>query len=174
MPQPGGDNRSLDALFHPRRIAVVGATPRPGFAFNIHRLILKGGFEGEVFGVNPRYDDVLGSPCYPTLDAIPGGVDKAVVVVPNRFVLETLKQAERAGVRAINIITSGFGEQDDGEARDRQTAVREFASRTGIRVVGPNCLGIVSTPSKMIAMSGPYQSFNRGPIGLVFQSGLLA
>lgn len=164
----------IDALFHPKRIAVVGATPRQGFAANIHRLILTGGYQGEVFGVNPKYDEVLGSPCYPTIDAIPGGVDKAIVVVPSRFVLEALDQADRAGVRAVNIITSGFGEQSDAAAHERQQAVREFAQRTGIRAVGPNCLGIVSTPASMIAMSGPYRSFIRGPIGLVFQSGLMA
>lgn len=174
MPEDANSNGAIDALFHPKRIAVVGATPRVGFAHNIHRLLLKGGYEGEIFGVNPRYDEVLGCPCYPTIDAIPGGVDKAIVVVPSRFVLDALAQAERAGARAVNIITSGFGEQDDAAARDRQAGVREFARRTGIRAVGPNCLGIVSTPSKMIAMSGPYQSFTRGPIGLVFQSGLLA
>lgn len=165
---------AIDALFHPKRVAIVGATPRMGFAHNIHRLMIKGGFEGEIFAVNPRYQEVLGSPCYPTIDAIPGGVDKAIVVVPSQYVLDALAQAERAGARAVNIITSGFGEQDDDDARERQRAVRDFSRRTGIRAVGPNCLGIVSTPAKMIAMSGPYQSFARGPVGLVFQSGLLA
>ncbi|RIK42399.1 MAG: hypothetical protein DCC58_11055 [Chloroflexi bacterium] len=166
--------QSIEALFHPSRIAVVGASPNPGFAHSIHRLLIKGGFEGEIFAVNPRYSEVLGSPCYPSIDAIPGGVDKAIIIVPSHHVLNALEQAERAGAKAVNIIASGFGEQDDEAARERQRAVREFAERTGIRAVGPNCLGIVSTRAKMIAISGPYQAFNRGPIGLVMQSGLLA
>jgi acyl-CoA synthetase (NDP forming) len=166
--------RAMEALFHPKRIAIVGATPRLGFAFGIHRLILKGGYEGDLFGVNPRYDEVLGTPCYPTLDAIPGGVDKAIVVVPSQHVMGVLEQAERAGVKALNIITSGFGEQADEEAHLRQQQLREFARRTGIRIVGPNCLGIISTPAKLIAKSGPYDRVHRGPIGIVFQSGLLA
>lgn len=164
----------MEALFHPKSIAIVGATPRLGFAFGIHRLILKGGYEGQVYGVNPRYEEVLGSPCFPTLDAIPGGVEKAIVVVPSQHVMGVLDQAERAGVKAVNIITSGFGEQADEEAHQRQQQLREFAQRTGIRIVGPNCLGIISTPAKLIAKSGPYDVVHRGPVGIVFQSGLLA
>ncbi|MGI8691022.1 MAG: acetate--CoA ligase family protein [Thermomicrobiales bacterium] len=165
---------AMNALFHPKRIAIVGATPRPGFAFNIHRLLLNNGYEGEVFGVTPRHTEVLGCPCYPTLDAIPGSVDLAMVVVPSNLVLDVLGQAERAGVGAVNIITSGFGEQSDDEAHQRQEQIRDFARRTGIRVVGPNCLGIISTPAKMVAKSGAYANVRRGPIGIVFQSGLLA
>ncbi len=167
-------NRAMNALFHPKRIAIVGATPRPGFAFNIHRLLLNNGYEGEVFGVTPRHQEVLGCPCYPTLDAIPGSVDLAMVVVPSNLVLDVLGQAERAQVGAVNIITSGFGEQSDDEAHRRQEQIRDFARRTGIRVVGPNCLGIISTPAKMVAKSGAYTNVRRGPIGIVFQSGLLA
>jgi acetyltransferase len=165
---------AMQALFHPKRLALVGATPRPSFVNHIHNGLLRSGYEGELFGVTPNYPEVLGAPCYPTLDAIPGSVDAAIVVVPSRLVLDVLGQAERAGVKALNIISSGFGEQDDDEARARQAAVRDFARRTGIRIVGPNCLGIISTPAKMIAMSGPYEKVYRGPIGIVFQSGLLA
>lgn len=167
--------RAMEALFHPKLIAVVGATPRPGFANNIHRLILAGGFTGEVVGVTPRHQEVLGSACYPTLEAVPGEVDTAVVVVPSNMVLDVLGQAERAKVKALNIITSGFGEQSDAEAHARQQEVRAFARRTGIRIVGPNCLGLISTPVHLIAKSGPYTAhLPKGPVSIVFQSGLLA
>jgi acetyltransferase len=167
-------HQSMQAIFHPKRLAIVGASERPGFANSIQRLILKGGYEGDVFGVNPRYESVMGCECYPTIDAIPGGVDKAIVVVPSQHVMSVLDQAERAGAKAANIITSGFGEQSDDEAQGRQQQLREFAQRTGIRLIGPNCLGIISTPAKMIAKSGPYTHVNPGPIGIVSQSGLLA
>src|SRR5690625_3994423 len=71
---------AMQALFHPRRVAIIGATPRRGFANNIHQGMIRQGFEGEIFGVTPKYEEVLGAPCYPTIDAIPGGVDKAIVV----------------------------------------------------------------------------------------------
>jgi acetyltransferase len=167
-------HQAMRAIFHPKRIAIIGASERPGFANSIQRLILKGGYEGDVFGVNPRYESVMGCACYPTIDAIPGGVDKAVVVVPSQHVMNVLDQAESAGVKALNIITSGFGEQSDDEAHDRQQQIRDFAERTGIRIIGPNCLGIISTPAKMIAKSGPYTHVNPGPVGLIFQSGLMA
>lgn len=177
-PKPGDEavafRRAMDALFHPKSIAIVGASQRPGFANSIQRLILKGGYEGAIYGVNPRYDEVMGCPSYPTIDAIPGGVDKAIVVVPSGAVMDVLGQAERAGVKAVNIITSGFGEQADEDAAARQRELRAFADRTGIRLVGPNCLGIISTPAKMIAKSGPYSHVHCGPVGIVFQSGLLA
>jgi acetate---CoA ligase (ADP-forming) len=164
---------AMRALFHPTRIAIIGATPRRSFANNIHQGILRQGFEGEIFGVTPRHEEVLGAPCYPRIDQIPGGVDSAVVVVPSHIVPEVLEQCPAAGVKAVNIITSGFGEQSDADASKRQEYLREFAHRTGIRVVGPNCLGLVSTPAKMIAKSGPYNTVRPGPVGLVFQSGLL-
>jgi len=166
--------RAMEALFHPKRVAIVGATPRQGFAYNIHRLMIANNYPGEIFGVTPRHTEVLGSPCYPTLDAIPGSVDLAMVVVPSNLVLDVLGQAERAGVGAVNIITSGFGEQSDDEAHRRQDEVREFAQRTGIRVVGPNCLGLISTPASLVAKSGAYANVRPGPIGIIFQSGLLA
>ncbi len=164
---------AMRALFHPRRIAIIGATPRRGFANNIHQGILRQGFDGEIFGVTPKHEEVLGAPCYPRIDEIPGGVDKAIVVVPSHVVPDVLEQCPAAGVKAVNIITSGFGEQSDDEAARRQNYIQEFAERTGIRVVGPNCLGLVSTPGKMIAKSGPYNTVLPGPVGLVFQSGLL-
>ncbi|MDQ4044065.1 MAG: acetate--CoA ligase family protein, partial [Chloroflexota bacterium] len=174
LSEPDAFHQAMNALFHPKRIAIVGASQRPGFANSIQRLILKGGYEGEVFGVNPRYDEVMGCACYPTIDAIPGGADKAIVVVPSQHVMAVLDQAEKAGIKAVNIITSGFGEQADEDAHERQNQIRDFARRTGIRIVGPNCLGIISTPAKMIAKSGPYTEVKRGPVGIVFQSGLLA
>jgi acetate---CoA ligase (ADP-forming) len=164
---------AMRALFHPKRVAIIGATPRRGFANNIQQGMIRQGFEGEIFGVTPRHTEVLGAPCYPTVDAIPGGVDSAVVVVPSQVVPTVLEQCAAGGVKAVNIITSGFGEQSDAESARRQAHIREFAERTGIRVVGPNCLGLISTPAKMISKSGPYETILPGPVGLVFQSGLL-
>lgn len=167
-------NRAMRALFHPKRIAIVGATPNPGFANRIQSNLINGGYEGEIFPINPKYDEVLGWKCYPTVDAVPGGVEHAVVVVPSRFVLPVLEQCAEAGTRGVNIITSGFGEQSDDEAHHRQDLLQEYVSRTGVRVVGPNCLGIISMPNKQITKSGAYDGIKPGPVGIVFQSGLLA
>lgn len=167
--------RAMRALLHPRRIAIVGASPKRGFANNIHQRLVSCGYDGEIFPVNPNYTEVLGFPCYPSLEAIPGGAELAIVVVPSHLVLGVLESCERAGVGAVNIITSGFAEkQEDETGAERQQAIRDFARRTGIRVVGPNCLGNISVPNNMVASSGAYPKLHRGPIGLALQSGLLA
>src|SRR3712207_6683000 len=105
--------RAMRALLHPRRIAIVGATPKPGFANNIHRTLVRCGYEGEIYPVNPRYEEILGARAYPSLEAIPGGADVAIVVVPSHLVMDALESCERAGVAAADIITSGFGEKQE-------------------------------------------------------------
>lgn len=165
---------AMQALFYPKRLAIIGATPRAGFANTIHQNIIKGGFEGELIPITPRHAEVLGQPTYPSIDAVPGGVEHVMVVVPSQLVLEQLELCAQSGAKVVNVITSGFGEQSDEEAHERQRAIREFVARSGVRVIGPNCLGVISMPAKMRAKSGNYDGVLPGPVGLVFQSGLLA
>ncbi|HET8628022.1 MAG TPA: acetate--CoA ligase family protein [Thermomicrobiales bacterium] len=172
---PAAFERAMRALLHPRRIAIVGASPNRGFANTIQRRLVECGYDGEIFPVNPNYREVMGLTTHPTLESIPGGADLAIVVVPSRMVLEVLDACARAGVGAVNIITSGFAEkQEDETGPARQRAIRDFAQRTGIRVVGPNCLGNISVRNHMVASSGAYPPLTVGPISLVLQSGLLA
>ncbi|MGN6675742.1 MAG: CoA-binding protein, partial [Thermomicrobiales bacterium] len=114
-PSPDADtaafHRAMRALLHPRRIAIVGASPKAGFANTIQKNIVRCGYQGEILPVNPRHQEVLGARAYPSLEALPDGADLAIVVVPSQLVLETLAACERAGVGAVNIITSGFGEK---------------------------------------------------------------
>ena len=168
--------RAMRALLHPRRIAIVGASPRMGFANSIQIMLEGGGYDGEILPVNPRHEEIRGRRCYPTLDAIPGHVDLAILVVPARATLDVLEECAAKGVGAVNIIASGFGEQpDDAEGAARQRQIRDFARRTGIRVAGPNCLGNISVPNRMNAFSGPFDApLPPGPVAVVFQSGLLS
>lgn len=165
---------AMQSLFYPKRIAIIGATPRAGFANTIHQNTIKGGFEGDLIPITPRHAEVLGQPTYPSIDAVPGGVEHVMVIVPSQLVLEQLELCAASGAKVVNVITSGFGEQSDAEAHERQQAIREFVARTSVRVIGPNCLGVISMPGKMRAMSGNYDGILPGPVGLVFQSGLLA
>lgn len=172
---PGAFAGAMRSLLHPTRIAIVGATPKPGFATSILTGIVRCGYQGTIHPVTPRYDEVHGLRAYPTIAAIPGGADLAIVVVPNHLVPEVLDDCARAGVGAVNIITSGFGEkQEDEGGAARQAAIGAFARQTGVRVVGPNCLGNISVPAKMTASSGPYPVLRRGGIALALQSGLIA
>lgn len=175
--QPAGKRsfrESMEALLHPRRIAIIGDSPKPGFASGIRSNIVKCGYTGEIVPINPNYDEVAGWRAYPSIDAVPDAVDLAVIGVQARFVESVLEQCEAAGVGAINIITSGYGELSDEDGHKRQEHLRAFAGRTGIRIVGPNCLGNISVPNMMCAMTGPFEQLLPGPVGLVLQSGLLA
>ncbi len=167
---------ALDALFHARRVAIMGASEKTGFANSIQRALIRGGYTGEILPVNPNYETVLGSRAYATLDEIEGEVDLAIVVLPVRLTQVALDACERKGVRAVYMIASGFAEKPgDAEGQARQEALQAFVARTGIRLVGPNCLGFISTANDMVAKSGPYfGAIPRGPIAGVFQSGLLS
>jgi acetate---CoA ligase (ADP-forming) len=176
QPASGQFSEQMRALLHPRRIAIVGASPKVGYARSIHSAIIAGGYDGEILPVNPRYDEVLGTRAYPDLSSIPGPVDLVIVAVANRLTFDVLDECERVGAGAVSLIASGFAEGlSAGEGAERQRRIREFAARTGIRVSGPNCLGNISVPNKMNAASGPYFGpLPRGPVAAVLQSGLLS
>jgi acetate---CoA ligase (ADP-forming) len=119
------------------------ARPRPeSVGHEMVRQLLDGGFPGAVHLVNPRYDRVAGRPCHPSLDAVPGPVDLAVLAVPNERLEEQLRAAARLGVRAATIFASGL----EAEAGDPPLAARlaALARDGGIVLCGPNCMGFVN------------------------------
>lgn len=168
--------QAMRALLYPDRIGIVGASPNRGFANIIQTRLMRCGYQGDIVPINPNYPEVLGQRAYPTLSDAPGHIDLAVVAVPGRLIFDVLDDCERAGVGAVDIISSGFAEKEiDETGAERQHRIREFARRTGIRIVGPNCLGNVSVPHRMAAGSGPYTpDMKVGPVALVLQSGLIA
>ncbi|MEM2281687.1 MAG: CoA-binding protein [Candidatus Bathyarchaeia archaeon] len=136
--------RQLDAFFNPKSVAVVGATKKMNKAGHI---ILKnfvenkrrGIFRGEIYPINPHEDYILGLPCYPRLTKIIGELDLVVVVVPANVVPEIMGDAAAKKVKAVVIISSGFGEIGNHELEREVVAI---AKKAGIRVLGPNCLGV--------------------------------
>jgi acyl-CoA synthetase (NDP forming) len=168
---------ALHALFHPRAIAVVGASDDPvKIGGRPLSFLLRHRWDGRVYPVNPARGTVQGLPAYPSLAAIPEPVDLAIVVVPAERVLEALEQAADKGARAAIVFSSGFAEV--GEAgRRAQLRIRELARRTGLRVVGPNCQGFAHLPSRLIAtFASPFldERLATGPIAMVSQSGAMA
>jgi len=134
----------LDAVFRPRSVAVIGASRTPGSigAATFHNLIARG-FEGPVYPVNPRADVVGSVKAYPTIGDVPGPVDLAMIVVPAPHVLEVLEACGKKGVRAAVVISAGFKESG-AEGRAREQALVECARRHRMRLVGPNCLGVIN------------------------------
>jgi acyl-CoA synthetase (NDP forming)/GNAT superfamily N-acetyltransferase len=135
---------SLRPLFAPAAVAVVGAGRRPGsIGHTVVRSIVDGGYTGRLFPINPNADHIAGIPCYPRLSEAPRPIDLAVIAVPAEGVLDVIRDAAGAGVRAAVILSSGFSETG-AEGRQRQAEAVRTARAAGMRLVGPNCLGILN------------------------------
>ncbi len=137
--------RSLSALFTPRCVAVVGAGRRPGgIGHAVLQAIVDGGFTGTVFAVNPGADTIAGAPSYPSFAAVPQDIDLVVIALPAEKVAAVLPEAAAAGARVAVIVSSGFGE-DGPDGRERQNEIVRVARALGMRLIGPNCLGFLTT-----------------------------
>jgi len=155
---------TLTELFDPDRVAVVGATAREGAVGRAVTSNLLADFDGETVPVNPNYDEVLDTPCVASVDD--ANADVAVVVVPPSIVLDAIEACGEAGTQNVVVITAGFGETgEDGAAREQRLA--DLAEEYDLNVVGPNSLGVMSTPSGMNATFGPENAL---PGGLSFMS----
>jgi len=136
---------NLDRLFRPRSIAIVGASRRPGtIGYQIlHNLIIHG-YRGVVYPVNPKATSVHSVPAFPSMEAIPGEVDLAIVVVPKEHVLDVVDDCGAKSVRGLVVISAGFKEVG-GEGVERERKLMERVERYGMRLVGPNCMGLLNT-----------------------------
>ncbi|MGM0717616.1 MAG: acetate--CoA ligase family protein [Halobacteriota archaeon] len=161
---------ALSGLFTPDCVAVIGATDREG---SVGRALMENlsSFDGEVVPVNPERDSVFGSPSYPTIGDVPdpGTIDLAVVAVPASAAVEAIRQVGEAGVTNVVVVTAGFSESGaDGERRERELI--DVAEEYDLNLVGPNCVGIISTQAGLNATfvrGTPPQ----GSISLMSQSG---
>ena len=168
------DCSKLDGVFKPRSIAVVGASTRPGTAGNdIFRNLLMSGFQGAVYPVNPKSHHVLGVHAFASLSDIPGEVDLVVVIVPSKVVLNVVDEAVAKGVKGFVVISAGFKETGkEGAKLEKQLAAK--VQEAGIPLIGPNCLGIINTDTK-ISMNAAFGRKMPKPGNLAFisQSGAL-
>ena len=162
----------LDGLLYPESVAVIGASRSPekvGSA--ILSNLIGGGYKGKIIPVNPTTDELFGLPCYKDVRDAGITVDHCVVVVPQRFVMDALAGAAAVGSTAATVITAGFKEVGaEGAAKERE--MLEFCQEHGIRILGPNCLGLINTENSMNA-SFSAQMPIPGHISVLSQSGAL-
>ena len=160
----------LDTLFNPRSIAVVGASPRPGsLGLTFLKNLIQGGFAGALYPVNPHHREIEGRPCFASIAKLPETPDLVVVAVPPRNVLDVIEDAGRRGVAAAIIATAGLGYGADSLSNQ----VRLAARRYGLRIVGPNCIGVLSPRARMNA-SFAANDAKPGDLALISQSGAVA
>ena len=157
-------------ILHPKSIAVVGASKNPGkVGYAVFRNLLN--FKGKLYPVNPQAEDILGIPVYKTLSDIPEPVEMVVVAIPAPKVPEIIHEAGTLGAKVAVILTAGFRETGE-EGRKLEDELLRVARETGIRIVGPNCLGIIIPPLELNA-TFDVQSPLSGQIGFISQSGAI-
>ncbi len=167
-------SEGLDGILQPRSVAVVGASRREG---NIGRGILNNliryGFEGPVYPVHAKAGHVLSVRAWPTVDAIADPVDLAIIVVPKKYVLEVVNACARKKVRGLVIITAGFREVDSQGAAE-EAKIIEVVRSHGMRLIGPNCMGVLNTdPRHKLNASFAASQPRVGRAGFASQSGAL-
>jgi acyl-CoA synthetase (NDP forming) len=133
---------AVDALLAPRTVAIIGASDSSGFSRRLVNNLERHQYTGEVFLVNPRRSTVAGKRCYPTIAAVPGPVDLAIIMVASEHVVTALRECAAAGVTVASVAASGFAEAGE-QGRTRQDEIAAIADETGMRIVGPNCMGVV-------------------------------
>jgi acetyltransferase len=167
----------MDFFFEPNGVAVVGATPEPysGGRFLIANLTL--GYPGPIYPVNPKYDEILGLTCYSKILDITGPLDLALIFVPAEVVPQVLEDCVAKGVRGVILESSGFAEVGS-EGKALQDECLAIAQKGGMRLWGPNCMGLIDTSKRYVFSFITPEAWqgviNPGGVSLIVQSGLLS
>jgi acetyl coenzyme A synthetase (ADP forming)-like protein len=166
--------KSLDAIFKPKSVAVIGATPRKGsIGHELFKSIIQYEYNGKLFPVNPKHEFINSIKAYPNVQSIPDPVDLAIIIVPKEDVLGVAEDCGKKGVKGLVVISAGFKEVG-GEGEKREEALIKLQEKYGYRIVGPNCMGVINaTPEvQMNATFAPITP-ESGKLAFLSQSGAL-
>ncbi len=168
------DPTGIEWFYKPRSVAVIGASTRPGkVGHECLKSLLNSGFQGEVYPVNPRAEQVLGLRAYPSILDVPAEVDLAVLAIPSTAAPSVMEQCAQKGVKAVVIISGGFKEAGE-EGEDLQERIVETARRHGMRIIGPNCIGVFDGHTRVDTTFQSHERMGRpkpGNIAFLSQSG---
>ena len=164
----------LEEFFHPKSVAVIGASTSPGkLGYAVLENLVEGGYidVGTIYPINPKADEILGQKAYPSVLDVPGDIDLAAVVIPYKYVPAVLEECGKKKIPAVVIISAGFREAGM-EGLERELELVEIAEKYNIRLIGPNCLGIIDTYTPLNA-SFSAGTPPKGPMAFMSQSGAL-
>lgn len=164
----------IDAIFTPESVAVAGASTTPGkVGHDIFANILRGGFTGTLYPVNPKARSVLSVRAYPTLTDIPDAVDLVIVILPPKTALPAVEEAIEKGVKGIVVVSAGFREIGP-QGREIEDRIVAMCREAGVRMVGPNCLGVIN-PNPAVRLNASFSARmpTFGNISFISQSGAL-
>jgi len=164
--------RKLSSIFRPQRIALIGVSSNPNSVGGVTlRNLVGGGFGGVAYPVNPKYEAVMGIPCFPNVKSLPKVPDLAVITTPANVVPQIVQECGEAGVKGIIIMSAGFKEVGS-EGKDLETQVKQIVKKYDMRVIGPNCLGVM-VPSQKLNISFASTMPKPGHVAFISQSGAL-
>jgi acyl-CoA synthetase (NDP forming) len=167
----------IGGIVSPRSVAVFGASDnKDKFGGRVMHYLTRHGFAGRIVPINPNRTDVFGHQAYPAIGQAPGPIDVAILAVPPKALLSAVQECADAGVGCCVIMTTGFAEVGEEGGRERQRQLVVIARRSGMRIVGPNCMGLISPLANMALTSSlvlEIERMHKGRIGLVSQSGAL-
>ncbi|MBW2559383.1 MAG: acetate--CoA ligase family protein [Deltaproteobacteria bacterium] len=161
--------RSLEKVFNPRSIAVIGASEVPGKAAERRtRSLIQGGYKGDIYLINPKRAELFGRKAFPAITDVDKEIDLVMIVVAPRFVASAVADSVRMGAKGIIVITAGLGETGE-EGKKIEGEILNEAAKTGAYIVGPNCSGMFNASANINMLGIP--TINKGPISILAQSG---
>lgn len=166
--------QDLHDLFYPKSIAVVGASGTPGkLGWNVFTNLVSHNFKGKLYPINPKADEIHGLKAYPRISAVPEPVDVAIILVSAGTTTDVVEECCKCGVRYIVVESAGFAELGP-DGKKIELEMLEIADKYGVRLLGPNCSGIINTHCSMVQSIGIVDALSMGNIGLVSQAGVCA
>ena len=163
--------QGVRCFFEPKSVAIVGASKTPGRpGYMIIENLLKWGFKGTVYPINPTADEILGLKVYPNLREIPASVELVASLAPAGETLEVVEQCRRKGIKGIVIVSGGFSEADPSAA-ELEKKIVAWARQSGIRVMGPNVIGPINTSNNFVLSFYPPSRLKKGNVAFIAQSG---
>ena len=162
-------NEALDKILNPKSLAVIGASTDPfKWGYMLLNAVKQSGFEGEIYPINPKAEEILDLKCYPNVKDVPGNIDMGLVVVPARIVPSVFQDMKEKNIKGAVVITSGFSEAGE-EGADLIKQIKDVAEGN-TRFIGPNCMGVTSSDAKLSALMIPFLH-ESGKVAFVSQSG---
>ncbi len=175
MPNRKPQMCGLTPFFDPQSIAVIGSLKEGYFGgYVVVKTLLKAGFAGGIYPVNPSYKEVLGQKVYASIKEIPEKIDLALIIIGCRAVPGVLRECGEKGIRAVVVVSDGFAERDE-EGTELQKEIVEIARQTGIRIIGPNTAGVANPTKGFIPnpYEMGYEKVKEGPIAICAQTGMI-
>lgn len=166
--------QNLHDLFYPKSIAVIGASGTRGkLGWNVFTNLVCHNFEGKLYPINPKAEEIHGIKAYPKVSDVPEPVDVAIILVSASVTPDVVKECCDCGIKYIVVESAGFAEMGE-EGRKLEQEMKAIADSYGVRLLGPNCSGIINTHCSMVQSIGIVDALSKGSIGLVSQAGVCA